>query len=343
VLYVSGEESVEQVKLRSHRLGLDGKGVHILPETDVDQVLNWLNQLTPAILIVDSIQTLYTQDMPSAPGTVAQVRECARRLMSWAKTKNAPVLVAGHVTKDGTLAGPRVLEHMVDVVLYLEGERTGSYRLLRSVKNRFGSTNELGVFQMGSNGLEEVTDPSQALLSERPAGAVGSAIVSILEGSRPLLVEVQALNSPSVLPTPRRVANGADFNRLLMLVAVLTRRAHLNLSNQDIIVNVVGGVQIEEPAADLAIALAIASSYRNVPLPTDTVAMGEIGLSGEVRSVTQPERRLAEVERLGFTTCAVPAPVANKAKAAGKLELLGFSSLSQAIATLLPRRDSSTT
>ena len=244
VLYVSGEESAHQTKLRSDRLGISGQGIYLLSETDVDEVVQHLERSQPALAIVDSVQTLYTQDIPSGQGSVAQVRECTLRLMRWAKARAVPMFIAGHMTKDGTLAGPRVLEHMVDVVLYLEGEALSTYRILRGDKNRFGSTNEVGIFQMGGNGLEEVPDPSSVLLSQHQKEAIGSAIVPILEGSRPLLVEIQALTSPSILPVPRRIANGIDYNRLLMLAAVLSRRVGLNLSNQDIIVNVVGGLKI---------------------------------------------------------------------------------------------------
>jgi len=303
VLYVSGEESEQQIKLRSNRLGLSGRGIYLLAETDVDQIIHHLEERLPGLVVIDSIQTLSTRDASSGPGSVTQVRECALRLMRWAKARGTPVLLAGHVTKDGTLAGPRVLEHMVDVVLYLEGENLGAHRLLRSVKNRFGSTNEVAMFRMGDGGLEEVSDPSKALLEERGQGAVGSAVVSVLEGSRPLLVEIQALTSPSALPVPRRTANGVDYNRMIMITAVLGRRARLSLANQDIIVNVAGGLRVSEPGADLGMALAIASSFRNQPIKPGLVAIGEVGLSGELRSAPQTDRRLAEAARLGFSSC----------------------------------------
>ena len=307
VLYVSGEESVHQTKLRSERLGFTGQGIYLLVETDVDGIVRRLESFKPALVIVDSIQTLCTQELPSGPGTVAQVRECALRLMRWAKERAVPVLMAGHLTKDGSLAGPRVLEHMVDVVLYLEGENLNTYRILRGGKNRFGSTDEVGIFEMGVNGLEEVADPSRVLLAQHREEAVGSVIVPVLEGSRPLLVEVQSLTSPSVLPVPRRVANGIDYNRLLLLTAVLSRRAGLNLSNQDIIVSVAGGLKIREPATDVAVALAIASSLRNTPIYPGMVALGEVGLTGELRPVPQLQRRLNEATRLGFRRCLLPA------------------------------------
>tara|TARA_B100000315_G_C14574561_1_gene587297 strand:- start:1571 stop:2932 length:1362 start_codon:yes stop_codon:yes gene_type:complete len=307
VLYVSGEESPQQIKLRSERLGFDGERIFLLAETDVDQVVNRLEERRPALAIVDSIQTLYSQDISSGPGSVVQVREAGLRLMRWAKLRHVPVFLAGHVTKDGSLAGPRVLEHMVDVVTYLESQDFSTYRVLRSEKNRFGPTTEVGVFEMTGQGLDEVPDPSQALLSQRYDRAVGAALVPVLEGSRPLMLEVQALTSPSQLPIPRRVANGVDHNRLLMLTAVAGRRAGLELSGQDIIVSVAGGFRVSEPAADLAVVLAIASSLYNRAVDPDLVAFGEVGLSGELRAVPQMGRRLAEASRLGLSRCVLPA------------------------------------
>ena len=337
VLYVTGEESVHQVKLRAERLGFSGRGVYLLSETDVDQVLQQLDRFQPALAMVDSIQTLYSQEVPSGPGGVAQVRECALRLMRWAKASAVPVLMAGHMTKDGSLAGPRVLEHMVDVVLYLEGENLGAYRVLRGDKNRFGSTNEVGIFQMTGNGLEEVPDPSRLLLAQHREAAVGSAIVPILEGSRPLLVEVQALTSDSILAIPRRIANGVDYNRLLMLVAVLSRRVGLHLSNQDIIVNVVGGLKIREPASDVAVALAIASSVRDTPVNPGMIALGEAGLSGELRTVPQLQRRLNEASRLGLTRCLLPSSAKEEGIKVDGVEPVFASTLSHALRLCLPR------
>ena len=337
VVYVSGEESLQQVKLRADRLGFTGQGIFLLAETDVDGVVQQLDHSQPALAVVDSIQTLYTQDISSAQGSVAQVRECALRLTRWAKARGVPVLISGHVTKDGSVAGPRVLEHMVDVVLYLEGDTLSSYRILRGEKNRFGSTNEVGIFQMGGKGLEEVPDPSRALLSQHRDGSVGSAIVAILEGTRPLLIEVQALTSPSVLPVPRRVANGLDYNRLLMLAAVLSRRVGLNLSNQDIIVNVVGGLKVREPATDAAVSLAIASSLRNVPVSPGTVALGEVGLSGELRSVPQLQRRLSEASRLGFRRCLLPEAAGEDAHSVEGMEQIVSPTLADALSRCLPR------
>ncbi len=338
VLYVSGEESEQQIKLRSNRLGLSGRGIYLLAETDVDQIIHHLEERLPGLVVIDSIQTLSTAEASSGPGSVTQVRECALRLMRWAKARGTPVLLAGHVTKDGTLAGPRVLEHMVDVVLYLEGENLGAHRLLRSVKNRFGSTNEVAMFRMGDGGLEEVSDPSKALLEERGQGAVGSAVVSVLEGSRPLLVEIQALTSPSALPVPRRTANGVDYNRMIMITAVLGRRARLSLANQDIIVNVAGGLRVSEPGADLGMALAIASSFRNQPIKPGLVAIGEVGLSGELRSAPQTDRRLAEAARLGFSSCVLPAWARGKIPATTGLELVYAPTVGEAMRLSLERR-----
>ena len=306
VTYLSGEESPHQVKLRSERLGFSGDGVFLVTETDVDLALARLEESKPGFAIVDSIQTLYTQDAPSGPGSVAQVRECGLRLMRWAKNRNVPVFLAGHMTKDGSLAGPRVLEHMVDLVMYLEGQEITSYRVLRSGKNRFGSTTEIGVFEMTGQGLVEVPDPSRALLAQRYERGVGAALAPTLEGSRTLVLEIQALTSPAFAPVPRRVANGVDYNRLLMLAAVASRRSGLELAGQDIIVNVAGGFRVNEPAADLAIILALASSLYNRPLDPQLVAIGEVGLSGELRTVPQVERRVTEAARLGLTRCILP-------------------------------------
>ncbi len=333
VLYASGEESDRQVKLRAQRLGVSGSSIYFLSETDVDALVARLDEVQPGLGIVDSIQTLSTQEVPSAPGSVVQVRECTRRLMQWAKARGTPVLIAGHVTKDGTLAGPRVLEHMVDVVLYMEGESVSHYRLLRSTKNRFGSTNEVGVFEMGGKGLIEVPDPSVALLSERRSGAVGSVIVPTLEGSRPLMVEVQALTSPSILPAPRRTANGVDFNRLIMVSAVLSQRAGVPTGSQDILLNVVGGLTVNEPACDLAVALAIASSLRGAPAPGDLVAVGELSLTGDLRSAPQLERRLREAARLGFKRCLVPPQAAREARAVDGVRVEEARTLRQALRT----------
>ncbi len=331
VLYVSGEESVNQIRLRAGRLEILGEGLYLLPETSVENILGSAEEIAPQLMIIDSIQTMYREGLPSTAGSVGQVRECTLRLMQWAKSSGVPVLLVGHVTKDGTIAGPHVLEHIVDVVLYLEGERFSSYRLLRGVKNRFGSINEVGVFEMGEQGLVEVTNPSEAFLSQRAEGAIGSVIVPTLEGTRPLLVEIQALTSPSSFGLPRRTANGVDFNRLLLLCAVLTRRAGVSLSNQDVIVNVVGGIKISEPAADLGVALAISSSFRGVKVDPNMVALGEVGLSGELRPVSQLERRLAEGANLGFKTCLLPTPSRAGLSSPPQIELIAADSLAQAL------------
>jgi DNA repair protein RadA/Sms len=306
VVYVSGEESAHQIKLRSERLGIPGDRLYLLPETNLEIILGRLGELSPNLVIVDSIQTVYIDEMTGASGSVGQIRECTLRLMRWAKRAGIPVLITGHVTKDGAIAGPRVLEHIVDVVMYLEGETFSSYRILRSTKNRFGSTNEVGVFEMSGSGLIEVTNPSEVFLSSHRDGTVGSMVVPTFEGSRPLLVEIQALTTLTGFGPPRRIANGVDFSRLLLIAAVLSRRAGINLSNQDIITNVIGGLHIGEPAADLGIALAVASSYRDARVAPGLVALGEVGLSGELRPVPQMERRLAETVRLGFKRCLIP-------------------------------------
>ena len=336
-LYVSGEESEQQIKLRSQRLGLKGNDVFLLSETAVEEVVRHLEETRPGLVVVDYIQTLSGAEASSSPGSPSQVRECALQLMQWAKGQRAPVLLAGHVTKDGSVAGPRVLEHMVDAVLYLEGDTLGAHRLLRSVKNRFGSTHEVAMFEMSGGGLEEVLDPSQALLGERLEGTVGSAIAPILEGSRPLLVEIQALTSLSMQPVPRRTANGIDFHRMIMVSAVLSRRGRVALANQDVIVNVAGGLRVSEPAADLALALALASSFRNQPVKPGLVAVGEVGLSGELRSAPQTERRLAEAARLGFTAGLVPASLAGKLPRTPGLEIVYAPTVGQALRQGLDR------
>lgn len=331
VAYVSGEESAQQIKLRAARLGIDGDRLFVLPETNLEIILGRLDELLPNLVVIDSIQTVHLEELSGVPGSIAQIRECTVRLMRWAKSSNIPVFITGHVTKDGAIAGPRVLEHIVDVVLYLEGETFNSYRILRSVKNRFGSTNEVGVFEMSSKGLLEVPNPSEAFLASYCNGAIGSVVVSTFEGSRPLLVEIQALTSLATFGPPRRIATGVDFGRLLLIAAVLTRRAGVNLSNQDVITNVVGGMKIGEPAADMGVALAIASSFRDAQIAPGLVAMGEIGLSGELRTVPQIERRVAEAARLGFKSCLIPANSPKLLSDTGGIELLRVSTVAQAI------------
>ena len=305
-LYVSGEESVQQIKMRAHRLNIAEEQLYVIAETNLNQILDQIERLGPQLVIVDSIQAVYLDELESSAGSIGQVRECATALLRMAKSQGIPVFLVGHVTKEGAIAGPRVLEHMVDTVLYLEGERFHSYRLLRSVKNRFGSTNEVGVFEMQEQGLAEIANPSEAFLSERLASATGSVVAVTMEGTRPLLVEIQALTTATSSGLPRRTANGIDFNRLLLLVAVLSKRVGLKLATQDVFVNVVGGLRISEPAADLGVAAAIASSLRGVPVPDDFVFLGEVGLSGELRSVGQADRRLNEAAKLGFKRCIVP-------------------------------------
>jgi DNA repair protein RadA/Sms len=305
-LYVSAEESAQQIKLRAERLGLAADDLYVFSENSLETILDQIRELRPQLVIIDSIQTVYLEELSSAAGSVSQVREGALRLMQLAKELNIPVFLVGHVTKEGAIAGPRVLEHIVDVVLYLEGDRFQHFRLLRGVKNRFGSTNEVGVFEMAGDGLREVPNPSEVFLAERNAGAPGSTVMVTMEGTRPLLVEVQALTANTNSNQPRRTTNGFDPNRLLMLTAVLTKRVGLPLFNQDIYVNIVGGLRISEPAADMAVAVAIASSYRTQRVDPQMVFLGEVGLSGELRSVSQADRRLSEAAKLGFTRAVVP-------------------------------------
>ena len=335
VLYISGEESAQQIKLRANRLNIPGDNLFILTETNMTAILEHVAQASPNFLIIDSIQTMYMDELQSAPGSVSQVRECAARFQEVAKGQNLPVFLIGHVTKTGTIAGPRVLEHIVDTVLYLEGDQFHAYRLLRSVKNRFGATNEIGIFEMSDLGLSEVPNPSEAFLAERLPNAAGSAIAVTMEGTRPLLVEVQALASTTSFGNPRRTANGLDINRLLLIVAVLTKRVGLRLTDQDVFVNVIGGLQIGEPASDLAIAVAIASSVRNRPVAADMAVIGEVGLSGELRAVGHLETRLKEAAKLGFKRCLLPASTQLKQLKSPPLELSKVQSLNEALAGAL--------
>jgi DNA repair protein RadA/Sms len=308
VLYVSGEESAQQVRLRAARLGTAADDLFFLAETDLLAIEAALDRLAPRAVVVDSIQTVCHPELPAAPGSVTQVRECAAALLRWGKTASVPVFLVGHVTKSGELAGPRVLEHLVDTVLYFEGERHTNFRLLRAVKNRFGPTHEVGLFELGEAGLVEVENPSGLFLAERPPNAAGSVVVPAMEGTRPVLVEVQALvGATNFMGTPRRLVTGADYNRVAIILAVLEKRAGLALGSQDVYVNVVGGVRLQEPGADLGLALAVASSLRNVPVGPDVVVAGEVGLAGEVRRVARLEYRLAEAAKLGFTRAVVPA------------------------------------
>ena len=334
VLYVSGEESERQIKMRAVRLNVQKelpKNLLLVTETNLEIIFNHINEVKPDLLIIDSIQTVYLSNMDSSAGSVSQVRECSSQLRELAKTSGISVFVIGHVTKEGTIAGPRVLEHIVDTVLYLEGDRFQAYRLLRSVKNRFGATSEVGVFEMREGGLAEVTNPSEAFLAERMINAAGSAIAVTMEGTRPILVEVQGLTSPTQFGNARRTANGVDFNRLLLIAAVLTRRVGLKLSEQDTFVNVVGGLQIDEPAADLAIAAAIASSWKDVPVKADTVLIAEIGLAGELRMPGQMQARLREAQKLGFRTAIVPKALRKAEPYPQGIEIVEVRSIQQAL------------
>ena len=345
VLYVSGEESPRQAKMRAERIALRGGGENlwIQSEIDLDAVTAQVDQLHPSLLVIDSIQTLYLSSLDAAPGSVSQVRECGLRLLRLAKERSLPVILIGHVTKDGAVAGPRTLEHMVDVVLYLEGDPHHEYRILSAAKNRFGSTHEIGVFEMRGDGLAEVENPSERLLRDRGTSVSGSAVVASIEGSRPLLVEVQALVAPTHFANPQRVAWGVDPRRLSVVIAVLEKRTGLSLAGADVFVNVAGGIRLEEPASDLGLALALASSHRDAPLPADRVAVGEIGLGGELRPVPQLLRRLNEAERLGFRSAIVPKSRAGADRgAAGKrpsgIEIVAAATLAEAIErTLGPR------
>ncbi len=305
-LYLSGEESVQQIKMRADRLKIRAENLYVMTGTCIEDFFGRVAELRPDLLAVDSIQTFYTQDVPSPPGSINQVRETASRLMAFAKSSGIPVFLVGHVTKDGAIAGPKVLEHLVDTVLYFEGDRGHAFRILRAVKNRYGSTNEIGVFEMKGSGLAEVSNPSGIFLAERPEDVPGSAIISCMEGSRPLLVEIQALVSPSPLGMPRRTARGIDQNRISLLVAVLGKRLGMELGDQDIFVNVAGGLKIDEPAADLGIVAAMMSSFLNKPVNRNRVVFGEVGLAGEIRGVNQPELRMKEIEKMGFSTCLLP-------------------------------------
>ncbi len=339
ILYVSGEESERQIKMRAVRLNTIGtqhatslpKNLLLVTETNLETILNHVSDVKPDLLIVDSIQTVYLSNMDSSAGSVSQVRECSSQLRELAKTSGISVFVIGHVTKEGTIAGPRVLEHVVDTVLYLEGDRFQAYRLLRSVKNRFGATAEVGVFEMREGGLIEVTNPSEAFLAERMINAAGSSIAVTMEGTRPILVEIQGLTSPTQFGNARRTANGVDFNRLLLISAVLTRRVGLKLAEQDIFVNVVGGLQIDEPAADLAIASAIASSWRDVSVKADAVLIGEIGLAGELRMPGQMVARLREAQKLGFKTAIVPKALRKAEPYPTGIEIIEVRSIQQAL------------
>ncbi|MBW2067169.1 MAG: DNA repair protein RadA [Deltaproteobacteria bacterium] len=326
-LYLSGEESAQQIKMRAERLGINPDNLFILNGTCVEELLRRLEDLDLGLLVVDSVQTVYTETIPSAPGSVGQVREVCTRLLNWSKSTGVPTFLIGHVTKEGAIAGPKALEHLVDTVLYLEGDAAHAFRILRSVKNRFGATNEIGVFEMKDRGLEEVGNPSRIFLEERPEGAAGSAVIPCIEGTRPLLVEVQALVGPSPLGMPRRTAIGVDHNRISMLVAVLGKRMGVEMGDQDIFVNVAGGLRVSEPAADLGIVCAMVSSFLDKPLDDNLVVFGEIGLAGEVRGVNQPEMRLREAQKLGFSRCLLSRRNMEGARGFGAMELVGVESV----------------
>ena len=335
VLYVSGEESERQLKLRAERIGVVPDNLLILSETSLTDILEAVNTLKPDIMIVDSIQTMYNESNDSTPGSVSQVKDCTMALMQQSKAQGMTVFVVGHINKDGAIAGPKVLEHMVDCVLYFEGDANSSYRLLRGVKNRFGSTNEIGVFEMADRGLIEVPNPSQILLEGRPDGAPGTCVACVMEGTRPVLAEVQALVCRTMFNVPRRTSDGFDYNRAVLLMAVAEKRANMKMSAFDAYINVIGGLQLDEPGADLPVVLAIASSYYEKPIDSQLVAIGEVGLTGEIRSVSHMNQRLAEVQRLGFTKCIIPKKSSENLEIPNKLTVYPVKNLREAIAIAL--------
>ena len=335
VLYVSGEESERQLKLRAQRLGVSPEELYILSETRMSDVLNAVDEMDPDILIADSVQTLYNEENESSPGSVSQVKDCTMALMHLSKSRGVTVFVVGHINKDGNIAGPKVLEHMVDCVLYFEGDPNTSYRMLRAAKNRFGSTNEIGVFEMADCGLIEVPNPSQMLLEGRPENAPGTCVACVMEGTRPILAEVQALVTRSTLNTPRRTADGFDYNRAVLLLAVAEKRAAMKLGIFDAYINVIGGLHLEEPGADLPVILAVASSYRDQVLPDDLAAIGEVGLTGEIRSVSHMNQRLGEVSRLGFKKCIIPRNGSEKVEIPEGLTVYRVRNIREAIETAL--------
>lgn len=337
ILYVTAEESERQLKLRALRLGVDNGDVFVLAETDIDNIISCIEDITPDIVIIDSVQTISSGEISSAPGSVTQVRECTMRIMRETKDKGLTVFVVGHITKEGSIAGPKVLEHMVDCVLYFEGERNTSFRILRAVKNRFGSTNEIGVFEMVDNGLNCVENPSEMLLAGRPENSPGTCVACVMEGTRPILAEVQALVTPSGYNASRR-SNGIDYNRAAMLLAVLEKRGGMPVTGCDAYINVIGGLELDEPAADLATILAIASSFLDIPLGQDLAALGEVGLSGEIRSVNLLNQRLSEIARLGFKRCVIPAHVRGDVHELKGLTLIPVKSVGEAVAAVLGKK-----
>lgn len=338
VLYVSAEESASQIKLRAERLSIEAKSLYIYPQTNLEYIKKEISDLKPDVVVVDSIQAIYTQNMASSAGSVSQIRECCNYLMQMAKNENITVIVIGHVTKDGNIAGPKVLEHMVDTVIYFEGDKYKSYRLLRPMKNRFGNTSEVGIFEMGINGLTEVMNPSELFLNEHSQITTpGSVIIATNEGTRPLLVEIQALVGTTPYPTPRRVTNGVDFSRVLQILAVLEKRVGLNLSKQDVYVNVIGGIEISEPAADLGIALAVATCARDVVVDPQTVIIGEIGLSGEIRAINNIEKRIKEAQKLGFKKAIIPSANKNLEENFENIEIIRVKRLIDAISACVSK------
>lgn len=329
LLYISGEESVQQIKMRAERLAINAGGIVLLPETSLEGILDAAAKLSPDAMVVDSIQTVYTPELPSAPGSVGQVRECAAKLMIFAKRSGIPVFIIGHVTKEGAIAGPRVLEHIVDTVLYFEGDRGHSYRILRTIKNRFGSTNEIGIFEMSDAGLREIANPSELFLSERPVHVPGSTVIATMEGTRPLMVEIQALVSQTNFGMPRRTSIGVDFNRVNLLVAVLEKRAHMHLGGMDIFINIVGGLKVIEPAVDLGIIATVASSFRDAPVDPKTFVFGEVGLSGEIRAVAQAEARLKEASKIGFRRGVIPSGNREKIGDVQGVEVIGVRTIEE--------------
>lgn len=331
VLYISGEESLSQIKLRANRMGEFNENLKLLCETNLETIQNVIENRRPELIVIDSIQTMYSEEVSSAPGSVSQVRESTNVFMQLAKGLGIAIFIVGHVTKEGTVAGPRVLEHMVDTVLYFEGDRHASYRILRGVKNRFGSTNEIGVFEMRQNGLVEVENPSEYMLSGKPENASGSVVACSMEGTRPLLIEIQALVCESNFGMPRRTATGTDYNRVNLLMAVLEKRIGLHMSNCDAYVNIAGGIKMNEPAIDLGIVMALISSYKNRPVDEKTIVFGEVGLSGEVRAVSMPEQRVAEAKKLGFETCIVPKVSLDMVKGIKGIQIIGVKTVNDAM------------
>ncbi|RLL40778.1 DNA repair protein RadA [Oceanobacillus piezotolerans] len=332
VLYISGEESTRQTKLRADRLGINADMLYVLSETNLFDITAQIEELRPAFVVIDSIQTIYKEEVSSAPGSVSQVRECTGELMRIAKTNHIPIFIVGHVTKEGAIAGPRLLEHMVDAVLYFEGERHHTYRILRGVKNRFGSTNEMGIFEMKEEGLREVMNPSEIFLEERSEGAAGSTVVASMEGTRPVLVEIQALISPSSFGNPRRMATGVDHNRISLLMAVLEKRVGLMLQNQDAYIKVAGGVKLDEPAIDLGVAVSIASSFRDKPTKPEDIFIGEVGLTGEIRRISRIEQRVQEAAKLGFKRVICPKNNLDGWTLPKNIEVIGVQSVQEALA-----------